>query len=103
MNKIEVEQVTATKYRATERLYFNADRSKVVQEGDPEAASLFTTPGKEISAEDAERFGLIPAKAAKADKAEAPETKAEDEPAENKAKAAPENKAKAPRKAAKPK
>jgi hypothetical protein len=64
----------ADKVKATERLYLNADKSKVVPEGDPEAAFLFATPGTEISAEDAAKYGLGAKKAAAkpADKQAAP-------------------------------
>ena len=46
------------KVKITERLYLTADKERVVPEGDPEAAFLFATPGKEISAEDAEKYSL---------------------------------------------
>lgn len=45
-----------------ERLWLTADGESLVVEGDPAAASLFATPGKRISREDAERFGLARAK-----------------------------------------
>lgn len=48
---------------ADRRLYLTADKSRVVEEGDPEAAFLFTTPGKTISDADVERYGLAPKKA----------------------------------------
>lgn len=77
---IEVEQITETKYRATARLYLNADATKVVPEDDPEAASLFASVGKEISAADVEKYGL-----GKGAKAKAPtDDKAVAGPAENK-------------------
>lgn len=44
---------------ATERLYVNADRSKIVAEGSDEAAFLLATPGKRIPRADAERLGLL--------------------------------------------
>jgi hypothetical protein len=37
-----------TKEIATERLWFNADRTKLVKDGDPEAASLAAAVGDEI-------------------------------------------------------
>jgi hypothetical protein len=37
-----------TKEIATERLWFNADRTKLVKDGDPEAASLAAAIGDEI-------------------------------------------------------
>lgn len=39
------------------RLYLNADRSKVVEEG-PDAAYLLVGEGGMVSAEDAEKYGL---------------------------------------------
>lgn len=66
-------------YRTTERLYVNADRSRIVPEDSSEAAFLLAAAGKEISAEDAEKYGLVGKKAAAkpADKsAPAPENKA---------------------------
>ena len=74
--------------RADRKLYLTADRDRVVEEGDPEAAFLFATPGKEISHADAEKYGLKPAAkpAAKAEEKEAA-------PTDNKQAAAPANKA----------
>ncbi len=43
---------------ADRRLWLTADGSRVVEDGDPEAASLFAAPGRPISADDVERFGL---------------------------------------------
>lgn len=63
------------KVTVTERLYLTADRERVVKEGDPAAAFLFATPGKDVSAEDAKRYGIKEA-AKPADKAApAPENK----------------------------
>lgn len=45
-----------------EPLWLNADRSKVLAEGDPEAAFLLATPGKRLSIEEAERYGLLKAR-----------------------------------------
>lgn len=65
-------------YTSEKRLYLTAD-GKVVQEGDPAAATLLVGEGGQLSDEDAERYGLT-------EKAK---------PAQpNKAKAAPENKSK---------
>lgn len=44
--------------KATERLFFNADKSKVVAEGDPDAAFLYAAPGDEIPDSACEKFGL---------------------------------------------
>lgn len=73
-------------------LWLTSDRDRVVEDGDPEAAFLLGTAGKEIPDAEAERLGIEPA----SKKAQAEEKKA-DEPAD-KAAAAPANKA---RKAAK--
>lgn len=43
---------------AEERLYLNADQSKVVKEGDPEAASLLAGVGQVIPRFHVERLGL---------------------------------------------
>lgn len=45
-------------YTGDKRLFLTEDRSKVVNEGDPSAAFLLVAPGGEISAEDAERYGV---------------------------------------------
>lgn len=47
-----------------ERLFLTADKEKVVKEGDPAAAFLFASPGEEIDAEEAKRYGLTSRKAA---------------------------------------
>lgn len=41
------------------RLYLTADRSRIVEEGDPRAHSLYATPGMTITVEEAKRYGLI--------------------------------------------
>jgi hypothetical protein len=51
--------------KADRRLYLNADRSRVVEDGDPEAAYLLAAEGTDISNEDVRRYGL--------DKKQAPE------------------------------
>lgn len=65
--------VQPEKYVANERLWLTANGEKLVKDGDPEAAVLFTTPGKFVSKEDAVKFGLVK-------KAEAPSNKAKDAP-----------------------
>ena len=45
-------------FKADRRLYHNADKSKVVEEGDPEAASLAIAEGQEITDAEAKRLGL---------------------------------------------
>ena len=64
-----------SKVTATERLYLTADKERVVKEGDPDAAFLFVTPGKEISAEDAKRYGIKEAAKPANKEAEAPANK----------------------------
>lgn len=49
-----------------EELWLAADRETVVKAGDPSAAFLLGTPGKRVSVEEAERLGLLKAKAEKA-------------------------------------
>lgn len=46
-------------YRVPRRLYWVADRSRLVGHGDPEAAFLAFPPGEELSIEEARRFGLL--------------------------------------------
>ena len=41
------------------RLFLTADRERVVEAGDPDAAFLYATPGKRIPADEAERYGLL--------------------------------------------
>lgn len=45
-------------FEITERLYLTADRESVVPEGHPDAAFLYATPGKTVSDEEAEKYGL---------------------------------------------
>jgi hypothetical protein len=72
-------------YTADKRLYLTAD-DKVVEEGDPNAATLLVGVGGQLSDEDAQRYGLV--------KAEKPATeeKAVTEPRANKARTPSENK-----------
>jgi hypothetical protein len=46
-------------HKLTEKTYVNADSTKVVPEGDPEAAYLLGLEGDEISLETAQRVGLV--------------------------------------------
>lgn len=62
-------------FTSTKRLYLNADKTKVVEEGDPEAAWVLVGEGGQIPLEDAERYGLTKEKAA-----EPAETKAVKKP-----------------------
>ena len=71
-------------------LWLTADRDRVVEEGDPEAAYLLGTAGKEIPDDEAKRLGL----SGKSKTSEAaPAEEKESEPADNKQAAAPANKA----------
>lgn len=63
-------------------LYVTADRSEVVEEGDSRAAFLLVADGGSLSEEEAAKYGLGDAK------------KGGTPPPDNKAKAAPPNKAK---------
>ena len=42
-----------------QRLFLTSDGERLVDETDPDAASLYSTPGKKIAETDAERFGLV--------------------------------------------
>jgi hypothetical protein len=44
--------------RADKRYYLNADRSKVVEQDDPDAAYLLAAEGDDITNEDVKRYGL---------------------------------------------
>ena len=60
---------------ADRRLYLTADKERLVEEGSADAAFLFATPGKEISDEDAERYGLTAKPKAETKQADPPEDK----------------------------
>lgn len=45
-------------YVSDKRLYVNKDKSRVVEESDPEAAYLLVAEGSELSDADAEKYGL---------------------------------------------
>lgn len=60
-------------FTADKRYYLNADKSRVVEEGDPEASSLLVGAGGELPMAEARTYGLIP------------EAKAVEAPPENKA------------------
>lgn len=45
---------------AHRRLYLTADKTRVVEEGSPDAAWLFAVPGTEIAGADVARYGLAP-------------------------------------------
>jgi len=46
-------------YESERALYLNADKTKVVEEGDPEAAYLLVAAGGKLHIEDAERYGIV--------------------------------------------
>lgn len=84
-------------YTSEKRLYLTAD-GKVVEEGDPNAATLLVGEGGQLSDEDAEHYGLVKGKAVNnANEAPAEDAtegeKADTAPRTNKARTAPENKA----------
>lgn len=79
--------------RADKRYYVTADRSRIVEEDDPEAAILLAPEGGDISNEDAKRYQLG-RYAPEPEQDNAGSVKAEEKPAETKAVGAPpENKA----------
>lgn len=59
---------------ATEKLWLTADKNELVPDGDPRAAYLFCTPGRLVSREDAQRYGMSSATGDK------PEDEQDDEP-----------------------
>ena len=67
-------------FKATTRLWLNADRTKLVPEGDEECAFLFCGVGETVSKTDAEKYGLLKPKAEK--QAEAPADKQAAKPAD---------------------
>lgn len=72
--------------QAKNRIFVNADKSKVVDEGSPEAAFLLVGEGGEVSDEDIEKYGLKKSDLMEAKAVEfAPEDKAVNEAPENKA------------------
>ncbi len=66
--KAKEQSATEKWYEVDERLWVAEDGEKLVAEGDPKAASLFAIPGQKISVEDAERYGLVKARAKAEDK-----------------------------------
>ena len=46
-------------YIADERLWLTGDKTEVVKDGDPKAATLYASPGTRIPEEAAVRFGLV--------------------------------------------
>ncbi len=72
--------------QAPRRLWLTADRGRLVEDGDPEAAFLFSAgPGDSVLAADAQRYGLAeaeprpaPAEAAPVETGKTPEPRVED-------------------------
>ncbi len=73
MDTLKPESETVEWVTATETLWLTVDRDRLVVDGDPEAAFLFTTPGKRISLDDARQYGLLKGKPEKAEVVAAPE------------------------------
>lgn len=69
------------KYVTDRRLWLTADKSRVVEDGDPEAASLLASAGKELDEATVARYGLKPPRAAGKQVAGPPEDKAAKAPA----------------------
>ena len=69
---------------ADRRLYLTADKSRLVEEGSPEAAFLYCTPGHEVNEEELRRLGG-PVVKVEPEVNVVPEAKAIQEPPENKA------------------
>jgi hypothetical protein len=67
-------------YVTDRKLWLTADRERVVEDGDPEAASLLASKGKAIPDDVAKRYGLTgkPARPEAAEAAEAAEVPAAD-------------------------
>ena len=67
-------------YQLTERLWYTADKSRVVPDGDRAAAFLLGGPGQVIEMAEAERLGLVD----KPEKGEKPAANKKKEPPANK-------------------
>lgn len=48
------------KFVTDRKIFVNADKSKVVEEGSPEAAFLLASKGKELDEATVKRYGLAP-------------------------------------------
>jgi hypothetical protein len=81
--------------RADHHIYVNADRSRVVEENDPDAAFLLAAAGDDVSADDVKRYCLNAPKAKAADE-EAVAPKAESQTESKAVQSPPANKAQAP-------
>jgi hypothetical protein len=69
---IETERPIMSTVMADRRLYLTADRSRIVEHDDPEAAILFAAEGTVIEQADAERYGLLAQPVAPVDTAAPP-------------------------------
>jgi Rieske Fe-S protein len=71
-------------YVTDRKLWLTADRERVVEDGDPEAASLLASKGKAIPDDVAKRYGLTgkPARPEAVEAAEVPAADDADPPAE---------------------
>jgi len=78
-------------YRLDRRLWLTAERDRVVEDGDPEAAFLLGAPGQILSDAEAQRYGLT-GKKADAQQLELPDP---DKQTDQKAQDASRNKAQA--------
>jgi hypothetical protein len=75
-------------YRATQYWWLTADKSRVVPDGDPQAAHLLIAPNQTMPWDEAERYGLIAKELPQGDSEQTvtiPEAKAIDSPPEDKA------------------
>jgi hypothetical protein len=91
--------------QADKRYYTTADRSRLVEEGDPDAAYLLAAEGAQLSSADIERYGIgkksmpepepvvVHSIAADPPKDEEPAPAEDDAPQAKAVSAAPENKA----------
>jgi hypothetical protein len=56
--------------KAGRRLYINGDRSKVVENGDPEAVALYATATTDLFDRDIIRYGIVPGPTPPSDKSD---------------------------------
>jgi len=63
-------------YRVERRLWLTADRTRVVEDGNPAARYLYATPGMDIPYAEAVRYGLTGARSHRKAIAGPPENKA---------------------------
>ena len=77
------EQGMVEQWRADRRLWLNAEKDAVVEDGDPEAAFLYVTEGQLVPRPEAEELGAVEPEPAK--KADKPADKQADKPADKSA------------------